>query len=73
MDLNVLPQIAYEMRKTDVNFAQINFLDNGDILLPYDLKVFPHLMLFQGLDDVRQYRGRLEGSRYVFVGAQNYT
>ena len=55
--LNVLDQIADIMHDSDITFAQINALDNGDVLAPFNVSTFPHLMLFQGLDNFRMYRG----------------
>ncbi len=57
---DILPQIARTMQHTtSMSFTQINFIDNGEALLPYNLSIFPHVMLFQGLNDVRHYHGTL--------------
>ena len=53
------------MQDTNISFAQINFIGNGEVLLLYrlyDLLVFPRIMLFQGLDNVRYYHEPLRES-----------
>jgi hypothetical protein len=51
-------------QNTGVSFAQINFLNNGEVLIPYEecKSAFPHVMLFQGLGNVRHYHGPLTES-----------
>ena len=53
------------MENTKISFAQINLLEAGNVLTPYNITTFPHLMLFQGYDDVRMYHDALDESQYV--------
>lgn len=55
--LTLLDQIAYIMQKSDIVFAQIDALGNGDVLAPFEISTFPRVMLFQALDNFRTYRG----------------
>jgi hypothetical protein len=55
--LTVFDQIAHVMEKSYITFAQINALDNGDVLAPFEILTFPHVVLFQGLENFRTYHG----------------
>ena len=51
------------MQYSDITFAQINALDNSDVLAPFEIPVFPHVMLFQGLDNFRTYHGAFKEAK----------
>lgn len=64
--LNVLDQIADNMQDSGITFAQIDALDNSNVLAPFSISTFPHVMLFQGFDSFRAYRGAFKETEYVF-------
>jgi hypothetical protein len=55
--LIVLDQVADAMQDSDVTFAQIDFLNYGDILALFNISTISHIMLFQGLDNLTTFRG----------------
>jgi hypothetical protein len=58
--LNFLDQIAESMQDSCITFAQINFLGSGDILVPFNISIFPHFILFQGFNNFRAYHGAIQ-------------
>ncbi len=45
------------MRNSEIQFAQLDALGNGDVSAPFKILSYPHVMLFQGLDNVATYHG----------------
>lgn len=50
------------MQKSDIIFAQIEDLDNGNVLAPFEISAFPHIMLFRGLNNFRTYCGAFQAA-----------
>jgi hypothetical protein len=64
-------QIAEASAEKPIAFGQINVTGNWDAVSSFEITTYPHVMLFQGFDNHRKYKGAFEKTRLAFT--QNET
>jgi hypothetical protein len=60
-------QIADASAEKPIAFGQINVTGNWDAVASFGITAYPHIMLFQGFDNHRMYKGAFAKTRSAFM------